>query len=58
MESVLDDFAENVSNRLLDLLVDAVLNVSLGVNIDVALGLVALSLEDSAVNALVQVEDV
>jgi hypothetical protein len=40
------------------LLIDAVLDVGLRVHIDVALGLMTLILENSAVDAIVQVEDI
>lgn len=58
VECVLDDLAENVRNRFLNLFVDAQLYVLFGVDIDEFLGLVALSIENFAVTVLFHVEHV
>lgn len=52
MEGVLHDFTENVGDGLLNLLVDAVLNVNFGV-INLGKALVAGLLEDLAVAFLI-----
>lgn len=58
MKGVLDDLAEDVCNRLLNLFIDAHLDVLLGVNIYKLLGLVTLILEDLAIAILLQVQHV
>ena len=58
MECVLDDLAENVRNRFLNLFVDAQFYVLLGVNIDEFLGLMAFTIENFAVTVLIHVEHV
>jgi len=58
MKCVLDDLAEDVCNRLLNLFVDAHLYICLGVYIDVALGLVSVVIEDAAVTLVFDVEHV
>lgn len=58
MERILDDFTENVRDGLLNLFVDAMLDISLRVNVDVTLGLVALVIEDVAVAVLLEVEHI
>ena len=57
VEGVLDDFTENVSDCLLNLLVNAVLNVNFGV-VDLGHALVAGLLEDHAVALLVHIKHV
>lgn len=57
MEGVLHDFTEDVGDGLLNLLVDAVLNVNFGV-VNLGKALVAGLLEDLAVAFLIQVENV
>ena len=57
MEGVLYDFAEDVRDGLLNLLVDAVLNVLLRV-VNLSQALVAGLLKDHAVAFLIQVEHV
>lgn len=57
MEGVLNNFTEDVSNCLLNLLVNTVLNINLGV-INLGHALVAGLLEDHAVALLVHVEHV
>ena len=58
VKGVLDDLTENVCNWLLNLFVDAHLDVLLGVNIDEFFSLVTLIIEDFAVAVLVQVQHV
>ena len=57
VEGVLHDFTEDVGDGLLNLLVDAFLNVNFGV-VNLGEALVAGLLEDHAVGFLIQVENV
>ena len=57
MEGVLHDFTEDVGDGLLNLLVDAVLNINFGV-VNLGKALVAGLLEDQAVGFLIQVENI
>jgi hypothetical protein len=54
MENVLDDFGQDISDRLLNLLVNTILNILFGV-IDLSHALVSGLLEDHAVALLVHV---
>jgi len=58
LEGVLDDFTEDVGDGLLNLFVDAHLNVLLGVNSDEFLRLVTVLIENAAVAFIIEVQHV